>query len=507
MEKDNAKRLAKNTVLLFIRMVIVLLISLYTTRVVFKALGVDNQSIYNVVGSVVIFFGFLKNALTNATSRYLTFELGTGNREKLRQIYSMAINCHIILAAILLLLLEIGGVWFINHQLNIDPSRMAAANWVFQFSLLTFCLGIVQTPFHSNLIAHEKMGYYAFLSILDAVLKLVVAYLLYISPVDKLISYGFLLCVEAVIIFCCYAFYSSRKFDDTEYIKFWDKGIVGEFASYSGWSLLVNGADIATQQCIGIFFFNLLGKVANVSLGFANQVSAGIGMFVANFSQSYKPQIVKSYASGDNDYFHKLIFSASKISFLLYLLVAVPIVANVDFVLKIWLGDYPEFTPAYIAVIIVYFLFDSFQEPLWQAVHATGKLRTHQIMIASIKVLAIPAMYLVLKSGSSGTVALGIWACLNVACAVSRTIYMHFLIGLDLKAYLFKVILPLVLLFVAAVPLPIWVAHRMGSNFGAFVVSSAIAVAVILLVGVAVVLDRSERSLLKGVPVIGKFIK
>lgn len=507
MDNESAKRLAKNTVTLFVRMVLVLAITLYTSRIVLKALGFDDYGIYNVVGSVVIFFGFLKNALTNATSRYLTFELGRGDEKKLRETYSMAINCHIILAVGLWLLLELGGVWFINHKLNIDPSRLTAANWVFQFSLLTFCLGIVQTPFHSNIIAHEKMDCYALLSVLDAVLKLAIVYLLAISPADKLISYGFLLCMVSVIIFICYVLYSSFKFKDTAYIRFWDKKMVGQFASYSGWSLLVNGADITTQQCISIFFNIFLGTVANAALGIANQVSAGIAMFIANFSQSYKPQIVKSYASGDTSYFNRLIFSASKISFVLYLLIAVPIVANVDFVLKVWLGDFPQMTPAFICAIVLYFLFDSFQEPLWQAVHATGKLRTHQIMVASIKFCAIPAMYFVLKAGMPGVTALCVWAALNVVCAVARTLYMRHLIGLDLKAYLSKVILRIFALFAVVVPVTFLIARSLGSNWKGFLVSTAVSITMVAVLGIFMVLDKGERSLLGSLPLVGKFFK
>jgi O-antigen/teichoic acid export membrane protein len=507
MENTDAKRLARNTVTLFVRMVLVLIVTLYASRVVLRTLGFDDFGIYTAVASVVIFFGFLKNALTNATSRYLAFELGRGDTEQLKKTFSMAVNCHVILAAALWILLEIGGLWFIGHKLNVGPERLQAAKALFQFSLLTFCISIVQTPFQSNIIAHEKMDGYAVLSVLDALLKLAAAFLIVLSPIDRLVSYGLLLFVVALLILICYIVYNVVSLKDTRYVRSWDGKLVGQFASYSGWSLLVNAADVTTQQCIAIFVFNLIGKVASAAIGVANQVSAGIGMFIANFSQSYKPQIVKSYASGDLGYFHRLLFSASKISFILYLLIAVPIVANIDFVLRIWLGDYPPLAPSYITVIVIYFLFDSFQEPLWQAVHATGKLRTHQIMIASIKFLAIPAMYFVLKAGHSGAAALAVWAGLNVVCAVARTLYMKHLINLDLKAYLSRVILRITVLFLAVVPVSFWIARTLGSNWKGFLVSSAVSVALVLAVGVFFVLDSNERGLLKSVPILGKLIK
>lgn len=507
METTDAHRLARNTMTLFVRMVLVLIVTLYTSRVVLRTLGFDDFGIYTAVASVVIFFGFLKNALTNATSRYLAFELGRGDTEQLRKTFSMAVDCHVILAAALWILLEVGGVWFIGHKLNVDPERLRAAKAVFQFSLLTFCISIIQTPFQSNIIAHEKMDGYAVLSVLDAVLKLAAAFLIAYSPIDRLISYGFLLFAVALVILACYIVYNAVRLKDTRYVRSWDGKLVGQFASYSGWSLLVNAADVTTQQCITIFFFNLIGKLASAAIGVANQVSAGIGMFIANFSQSYKPQIVKSYAAGDTGYFHRLIFSASKISFILYLLIAVPIVANIDFVLRIWLGDFPPLAPSYISVIVIYYLFDSFQEPLWQAVHATGKLRTHQIMIASIKFCAIPAMYFVLKAGHSGAAALAVWAALNMVCAIARTLYMRHLINLDLKAYCSQVLLRIALLFAAVVPLSFWLASTLGSNWKGFLISSAVSVALVLGVGFLVVLNPNERGLLKSVPLIGKFIK
>jgi len=507
MGDEKQKRLVRNTALLYVRMFIVLLVTLYSSRVLLKQLGVEDLAIYNVVGSVVIFFGFLKNALTNATSRFLTFELGRGDDSKLCQTYSMAVNCHVILALALFVLLEIGGVWYINHGLDIDPSRMKAANWVFQFSLVTFCVSIIQTPFQSNIIAHEEMDSYAFLSIMDAVLKLAILFLLAVSPVDRLISYGFLMSIVAILIFLGYLFVSNRKFDDTRYIRYWDRKMVGEFASYSGWSLLVNAADITTQQCSSIFFFNILGSVANASLGFANQLGVGIYSFIGNFSQAYKPQIVKSYAAGNNDYFYKLIFSATKISFILYILVAVPIAANIDFVLKVWLDDYPADTPAFAMAVIAFFLFDSFQEPLWQAVHATGKLRVHQTLMAIVKVMAIPTIYFILKSGCNGAIALYAWAGLNVVCAIVRTIYMHFLIGLDLKEYATKVILRIfpLLAFVGVAVFAI--SRALGPNWMGLIVSTAVSVVLVLSLSLFVILDKNERALLKNIPVIGKLIK
>ena len=296
MGESRINQLAKNTFFLYFRMILVLLVTLYTSRVVLKILGFEDFGLYNLVGGVVVFFSFLKTALTNATYRYLAFSLGENNIKELKEVYSMAINCHVILAIILWILMEVVGVWFLNFHLEIPDDRILAANWVFQFSLLTFCFGVLLTPFHSNIIAHERMNLYAVISIVEVVLKLAVAFLLVLSPVDKLIAYAFLLFLTSVLILGVYIIYCRKEFKDTNYIHFWDKKWVYRFSSYSGWSLFVNGADVCTQQSLNVFFNWFVGVVGNAAFGLSNQVNGGINLFMANFSQAFNPQIIKSYA-------------------------------------------------------------------------------------------------------------------------------------------------------------------------------------------------------------------
>lgn len=507
MDNTDARRLARNTGLLYVRMIAVMLASLYATRVVLRTLGFEDYGLYNVIGNVVVFFGFLEAALTSATSRYISFELGRGDEGDVSRILSMAINCHIILAAALWIILEAAGLWIINTKLNIDQDRLRAANWLFQFTLLTFCFRIIQMPLHSNIIAHERMGFYAAISITEAVLKLVAALILVCFNGDKLVVYGILLFSVQLFVLLLYVLANKLFIKDTRYIKSWDTGIVKQFAAYSGWSLLVSGTDITTQQCTGIFFKIFLTSVANAALGVASQVNSAIIMFISSFTQSYKPQIVKSYAAGDYDYFSRLLFSASKVSFVLYLVIAVPIVANADYILRLWLGDYPPLTPALIAVILLYRMFDSFQEPLWSAVHATGRIRTHQILMASIKILAIPGMFFMLKSGRGAVAAMSVWALLNVVCAVVRTIYMHYLVNMDLKAYFKDVIARILLLFIVVVPATFAVSHSMGNSLAGFLLSSSVSVLLTVALSLFYVLDKDERKLLSFIPVIGKYLE
>lgn len=506
-QETNAQRVAKNTGFLFIRTTLVLVVSLYTSRVVLQTLGVDDFALYNVVGSIVVLFSFLQTALNNATYRYLAYELGRGDHERLVHVYSMAINTHLLLAFVLFIVLETGGVWFVNNKLVIDATRLPAANWAFQFSLLTFCVGIIRTPFNSSIIAHERMNFYALISIIEVFLKLGVVFLLLLSPFDKLISYSALLFLVSLVVMICYIIFCRVSFKDCRYYRYWDTGLLKQFSTYSGWSLLVNVADISTAQCLSIFFYNLLGTIANASLGIANQVIGALNSFLHTFTQAFNPQIIKNYAAGRYDSFMRMLFSTSKISYLLLLLLAIPIVTNIDWVLSVWLGEYPAFTPPFVQIIIVLSLIDAFQAPLWQAVHATGNIKTHQILMSSIKILTIPLVYIALKNGRDGNFALWIWTFLNLACAIVRTLYLRKLIQLDVVKYLKDVVVKIIVVTILSVPVPFLVAKCFSNGFIAFLCSSAIGCSLVLLTGFFYALSNEERLIFRSMPIINSFIK
>ncbi|MCQ2325138.1 MAG: hypothetical protein MJZ58_02970 [Paludibacteraceae bacterium] len=492
----NSKRIAKNAGYLYIRLFIVTIINLIISRIVLKALGFEDFGLYSVVGSMVVLFGFLSGALRQATARYLSVELGKEDNEGLNQVFSMAINCHLILAGILWVIIEGIGIWYIQCKMQVDPSRLWAVHCVFQFSLLTFITNIIQAPFDANIVAHEQMRFYATVSIVEALLKLGVACALLVTPFDRLISYAALIWVSALIVCACYVLYNRIKLPHCQYLKTWNGGLVKQFASYSGWSLFVNAADTGVMQLRAIFFQTFLGAVANAALGIANQVFNATCLIFGNFSTAFHPQIVKSYAAGDKDYFMKLIFTTSKIAFFLFLLPAVPLLLNLPFVLKIWLGDYPPLTAEYITAMFIFAFFDTFQAPLWHAVYATGKIRTHQIMMGTIKLLVIPLMWWVLSRGDNGQMAILIWAIGNMTCAVVRTIYCHYLIDLDLGLYVRRVIVPMIVVSVIAVPLPLWMAMKMESGWGLLIGSTALSVGLIIAAGLFVGLTKNERQII-----------
>lgn len=442
MENDSQrnKRIAKNTIYMFIRMMLVMCISFYTSRVVLNTLGIDDFGIYNIVGSIVVFLSFFKNALNNATYRFLTFELGAGNEISLRRTFVMAINTHIILALILLIILESVGVWFLNNKLNIPIDRMVAANWVFQFSVFTFFIEVVKTPFNSSIISHEQMNFYAYTGIIEVLFKLGIIYILLLGNWDKLILYGILIFSVSLIMFIWYIVYCYYKFPETHYKFHWESKIIKGFASYSGWSLLVNASDVSVQQCTNVLL-NIFGGVsANAAIGIANQVNGACNSFLSSFTTAFNPQIIKSYAQKDFSYFMNLILTTSKASFFLLFLIAFPIMLNIDFLLKIWLISPPLLTADFLKFIIVYSLIDAISAPLWNAVHATGNLRTHQIVVASIKLLNIPLGYVLLKNGFPLYIIVAIYAMLNGVCCIFRGIYMKKIIGLSLYKYFIGVV-------------------------------------------------------------------
>ena len=504
MEPDNSQRIAKNTLYLFIRMVLVMIVSLYTSRVVLKVLGVDDFGIYNVVGSVVVFLSFFRNALTNATYRYLAYELGVGDLKRLKETYSMAINCHILLAFFFFFILEAGGLWLLNNKLNIDESRIEAAKILYNFSVVTFCIGVVQTPFNSSIIAHERMNFYAVISILEVVLKLGVALVLPYSPIDNLVFYGFLLLCVAIILLLFYITYCRVSLNDCSYIRIWDNKMMKKFASYSGWSLLVNTADVTTTQSVAIFFNVFLGVVANAALGITNQVCGCLSAFLGSFTQALNPQIIKSYAAKKYVYFTKLLFSSSKLSFYLLFIISIPVFLNTEYILNIWLGEYPPIAISYIRIMMLFYLIDSCQTPLWQAVHATGNLRVHQVLMSVIKFSTIPLIYFILKSGKNGTIALACWVSTNLLCAVVRTWYMKRLINMDIRDYLWQVIVKMLIVSLLTIPIPFYVVYKLGVSTSGFLASTGLSLFISIIVIYFVGINEAEKNILKNMSLYKK---
>lgn len=507
MGQDKSKVLAKNIGFLYLRMFVIMFVSLFTSRIVLKTLGFEDFGIYSVVNSVVVFFSFLQHALRNATSRYITYELGTGDKDRLQKIYSMAINSHLLLALILFVGLEIGGVWFLNHKLNIPSERLDAANWAFQFALINFCVSIIRTPWEANIVAHEKFNFYAIISIIQVTLNLIAVFILVYIPIDKLVTYAFFQFFNVGVVFLSYIVFCKRNFKDVTYSKVWDSTILKEFGSYSGWSLIVNMACGFSHQSISIFFNLFLGVIANAALGVCTQVVSHLNSFVNNFTQAFNPQIIKSYAAKEFDYFFKLVFTSSKVSYILLLFIGLPVCANINIILKVWLGEYPPMASTLICVTVVYYLIEALQAPLVRAVHANGNIKVHQIWVAVFNLLAVPIMYGVLYIGLRGEIVIVVWTLANLFSGIFRTVYLKKLINFPLGKYVKKVILRLTVLTIISLPLPFILGNRIENEWVAFFCSCASSVLIVGLAGLFIALDNEERQILYRFPIIAKIAK
>lgn len=500
---SNTERLAKNTAFMFFRMLITTAIGLFAIREVLRILGVEDYGIYNLVCTIVIMFDFLQQALNNAISRYITYDLGTQQSERLRQTFSMSFYIEVALTVVLVIAAEIVGLWFIENKMNIAEIRRPDAVVVFQFALVSVVFKSLKNPYNSMIIAQERMGFYAYMSIIEALLSLATVYFLLIINTDKLILYSILQTGVTAVILASYILFCRRNFKETRLIRFWDKELSKKLTTYSGWSIIVNIVDMAVAQATSIFFNIFGGVIANASLAIANQVNSRTWMFLNTFSSSYYPQIIKSYAAREYAYFHKLIVSTSKISFLILFGILFPAILNIDSLLDLWLVNPPKYAASFTYFIALFSLFDSYSAPLWQAVFATGNLRKHQILMSSVKIMNIPLSYIFLKLGAPLVSVLAIYASLNFIGSMVRIVYMRSLINLDLRNYFRNVFSPIIIVIALSIPLPLYMRLCMGISVPTLFVTSGMFL--IIYTGTIYIygLSINERKTLNGFIVQG----
>lgn len=381
---SRSKRLVKNTVLLYVRMIFTMAVGLFTSRVILDVLGVQDYGVYNVVAGVVTMFSFFTSSLGVAISRFLTFELGRGDKDKLSKIFSTSVNIQLCMSLFIILLAETIGVWFLNTHLNIPSDRMGAANWVLQCAMLGFVFNLISVPYNAAIIAHERMGVFAYISILEVTLKLVIVYMLYISPFDKLITYSILFATVGLIIRIVYGLYCKKAFEECSYRFVLDKSMLKQMSGFAGWNMLGNGAVLFNNQGVNIVTNLYFGVTVNAARGIANQVEGIIRQFVNNFTTALNPQITKSYAAGDLDYLHNLVCKGSKYCYFLMLIFAVPFMYESDTILNLWLKEVPEHTSLFLKLTIWDNMIDVLGVPPAYACWATGNVKRYYIWIGSI---------------------------------------------------------------------------------------------------------------------------
>lgn len=408
----NNKRIAKNTLLLYFRMIILMLVTLYTSRVVLDALGESDYGIYNVVGGVVAMFSVLSNSLSGAISRFITYELGTGNKERLARIFSTSVNIQILMALAIFVLCEVCGVWFLNEKMNIPDGRMEAANIVLQCSIATFMVNLVSVPYNATIIAHERMGVFAYISILEAGLKLLVAYLIYISTFDKLTVYALLILGIAILLRLVYGIYCGRHFSEAHYRLILDRPLLKEMTGFAGWNLFGSTAYMLNTQGVNMLINIFFGVGTNAARAIAVQVDAAVTQFVNNFMTAINPQITKSYAAGEREYLFKLVCRGTKYSFFIMYLFIVPMVLEADAILGIWLKEVPADTAVFMRLVLFSTLATLIGNPMYTAIQATGKIRRYQVQVVSVGCLVFPLSWLAYALGAPAYMTYVIFAIL-----------------------------------------------------------------------------------------------
>lgn len=497
---DNNKRIAKNTLLLYIRMFFMMGISLYTSRVVLNTLGVEDYGIYNVVGGLVSMFGLLNGSMSSATQRYITFELGKGDGKSLNKIFSLSLQIHALIAIITVLLIESVGLWFLYYKMTIPPERMTAAFWVLQASALTFIFSIMSVPYNADIIAHERMSAFAYISIVEAVLKLVIVFMLLAVPFDKLIVYAMLLAVVQLSIQACYMIYCHRHFAESKYRHVKDWRLFKEMTSFAGWNLFGGLSSISFNQGLSMLLNVFFGPVVNAARAVASQVQGAIQMFITNFQMALNPQIVKTYAQGDFEAMHMLMFRSSRFSYFLMYLLSLPVLLEAPLILQIWLKTVPDNTIVFLRIIICITLIYTIINPILVANNATGKVRTYYIVCGCMMISILPISYVVLRLGCPAYSVFIVHFCVELLTQVARLIMVRDRLHLSIRMYLKYVYWPIMLVTILSAILPMITYNLMSDGYLRFFIVSIVSVISVALVSFAVGLTPSERDFF-----IGKF--
>ena len=453
---NNNKRIAKNSLLLFIRMLFSMAVSLYTTRAILEVLGITDFGIYNVVGGVIVFFGFLNQTMSTTTSRFITTALGKNDLEILHKTFCMSMNFHIAITLFTFIIGESIGLWFVTNKLIIPEERLTAALWLYQASVLSTCVNILNVPYNASIIAHENMGAFAYISIIQVIAKLIIVLVLPYIPADRLIIFSILTISVSLIIQLIYWQYSYRKFKETHFKWIWDKYIWKDMSSFASWNITGDLAYMCNTQGINILLNLFFGPVVNAARGVAVQVESVMIQFIGNFQTAISPQITKSYAAGNIEQTRHLTLKASKFCFFLMMIIAIPAFLEIEYVLKLWLQKIPTYTVIFAKLTIIMIIFDCLSRPLHLAIFATGTVKKYQIIQSSIYLLILPISYILLKNlHVTPNVIIGVLALFKFIVLTVRIKLTSTLIAIPINKYITNVLVPSVQCLILSLILPL----------------------------------------------------
>ena len=425
-------------------------VSLYTSRVVLNALGVEDYGIYNVVGSVVTMFAFLNGALVTTTQRYLTFELGKGDFDQLKKVFTTSVYIHAIISLLIVILAETVGLWFFYNEMVIPAERMTAAMWVFQLSIVTMVIQVMSAPFNSIIVSRERMGVFAVISILETILKLAIVYLLLALSYDRLILYAILIAIVQTVICGVYITYCRNHFAESYLVRGTNKALLVEMGKFAGWNIWGNLAATFFGTGLNLLLNVFFGPLVNAARGIAVQVEAAVAQFSTNFLMAVNPQITKLYAQNSLNEMHSLLYRSSKFACYLLLMLSLPVIIETQPLLTLWLKIVPDYTVTFLRILLGIVIVDSMARPLMTAAAATGDVKKYQSVIGGILLSIVPIAYVVLKLGGAPTSVYIVHLCICVIAFFTRLLIIRPMIKLSIRSFTSAVILPCVIVSLVA---------------------------------------------------------
>lgn len=493
-QSANNKRIAKNTWMLYIRMLFTMGVSLFTSRVILQALGVEDYGIYSVVGGFVSMFALISNSLSAAISRFITFELGKGESSRIKDVFSTAVIIQLVLALLICILLESVGVWFLNTQMTIPTERLYAANWVLQFSIITFAFNLISVPYNAAIIAHEHMGTFAFIGLFEAISKLIIVYLLYISPIDNLIFYSFLICLLSVIVRFLYQIYCRKHFVECKLYFCYDKSLIKEIFGFAGWNFIGASSGVLRDQGVNILLNIFCGPLVNAARGIAMQVSSAVQQFSLSFTTALNPQITKSFAANDRDYCFKLVFQGAKLTYILMLLISLPIILETPIILKIWLGVVPDYAVIFVQLVLMYGLSESISYTMVTLMLATGNIRNYQLLVGGCQMLNFPLSYTLLKFGVSPEYTFVVSICVAIGCLLLRLFMLNRMVALPIKRFLQSVIFKVLLVTLASILPSFIIINSIEPSLLRLITTTIVSISSVLLFALMFGCSKNERN-------------
>lgn len=507
-EPGNSKRIAKNTLLLYLRMFLMMGISIYTSRVILNALGADDYGIYNVVGGFVGLFSVVNASLISSIVRFITTEQGVGDIESEKKVFCTSINVEIIVAIVTLILAETLGVWFINEKMVIPPDKLFAANIVYQLSLISFIVGLISIPYNASIVAHERMSAFAYISIVEAIWRLFVAYVVSAMQHDRLIVYSFLLCIVSVIVQIIYVFYCKKHFLECTYHFIIDKITLNKMLKFAGWETIGSSACIIRDQGLNVLLNLFFGPIVNAARAVSMQVYQAVVNFVNNFCMALNPQIFKAYAQENNEYLMKLIFNGARYAYYLMFLLSLPILINTPYILELWLKNVPNHTVSFVRLILITGLIGTLSETLVTTQNATGKNKWYQIIIGGSNLLTLPIAYICLWAGQSAEAVFIVTIFIEIVRLFLRMPILKRMVDIDIKRFFKEVILIPLFISAEASVIPLIIFRYLDSGFVSFIVVSLLCVLCVVACVYFHGLNKNEKKFVVSqvLNVVGKVI-